>query len=146
MKKTILILCLSLIAVFAYGQYHCSPLGGTKNVVVLRSIGYGKNVKKAMKDAEVNAIKTILFVGAERTPFNSPLITEDRLSVEQRNKEFFENFYAETYMNFIESAETTSEFGKDSAKRKCLTQDIRVRVLQLRVYLENNGIIRKFGF
>ena len=112
----------------------------------MRVIGYGKNVKTASVDAENNAIKTLLFAGAQDTSYRLPFISDNKETIETNNKTFFDNLYKNDYKNFIESSVIVTAFGKDAQKRKCITMDICVRAEHLRKYLENNGIIRKFGF
>ena len=53
--------------------------------------------------------------------------------------------YKEEYQNFVESSIIVTPYGKNALKQKCITLDVCIRVNQLRTYLENNGIIRKFG-
>jgi hypothetical protein len=145
MKKSVIFSFLFFVCTVAYGQYRCVTQSSTKNSVTLRCIGYGSNAKKASKDAELNAIKTLLFVGADNTPYKFPLIGNDETSAEDNNKTFFDDFYSNSFRNFIESSIIVTSFGKDELKRKCITVDVCIRAQQLRTFLENKGIIRKFG-
>lgn len=126
-------------------QYHATVMDSTKDAVTMRCMGYGKKSVTAFKDAELSAIKTLLFVGAASTQYNVPLIQEDKLAVEIKFQQFFETFYKEEYKNFVESSVIVTPFGKNALKQKCITLDVCIRVPQLRAYLEKNGIIRKFG-
>ena len=134
------------IVSYSYAQYHSTVQSSTKSSVTMRVIGYGKNVKTASVDAENNAIKTLLFAGAQDTSYRLPFISDNKETIETNNKTFFDNLYKNDYKNFIESSVIVTAFGKDAQKRKCITMDICVRAEQLRKYLENNGIIRKIGF
>ena len=144
-KKLIILLVMCSIVSFSYAQYHSTVQSATKSSVTMRVIGYGKNAKTASADAENNAIKTLLFAGAQDTSYRLPFIPDNKETVETKNKDFFDNLYKNEYKNFIESSIVVTAFGKDAQKRKCITMDICVRAEQLRAYLENNGIIRKFG-
>ncbi len=144
-KKLIILLVMCSIVSFSYAQYHSTVQSATKSSVTMRVIGYGKNAKIASVDAENNAIKTLLFAGAQDTSYRLPFIPDNKETVETKNKDFFDNLYKNEYKNFIESSIVVTAFGKDAQKRKCITMDICVRAEQLRAYLENNGIIRKFG-
>lgn len=128
-----------------YAQYHVKVLGSKNDIVSMRCIGFGKKALSASIDAELSAIKTILFVGANGTQYNTPLIVEEKSVVENKFKSFFSTFYNEGYKSFIESSVVTVPFGKNSLKQKCITLDVKIKVSQLRKYLENNDIIRKFG-
>lgn len=126
-------------------QYSATLINQTKESVTLRCVGYGKKIVKAHTDAELSAIKTLLFVGVSGTQCSVPLIQEERTSVETRFKKFFETFYDENYKDFVETSVIVTPFGKNSLKQKCITLDVCIRVSQLRTCLEKNGIIRKFG-
>lgn len=129
----------------AEAQYHCNVIKSTRSSVTMRCTGYGKKAKIAINDAERGAVETLLFIGASGTPYSLPLIP-NRSEAEKKHKKFFEKFYESEYKDYIESSVTVTAFGKDASKRKCVTVDICVRAEQLRSYLEQNGIIRKFGF
>ena len=144
-KNLILLLIMCCFVSTSYAQYHSVVQSATKSSVTMRVTGYGKNAKVASVDAENNAIKTLLYAGAQETSYRLPLISENKETVETKNKDFFDNLYKNEYKNFIESSIVVTAFGKDAQKRKCITMDICVRAEQLRAYLENNGIIRKFG-
>ena len=111
----------------------------------MRCVGYGKKATIASMDAELSAIKTLLFVGAQNTQHSMPLVQEDKAVVEHKYKKFFDAFYGKEYQNFVESSIIVTPYGKNALKQKCITLDVCIRVNQLRAYLENNGIIRKFG-
>ena len=59
----------------------------------MRCVGYGKKAVAAAKDAELSAIRTLLFEGVTNTQYTMPLISEDRLTVEAKFKKFFDDFY-----------------------------------------------------
>ena len=131
--------------IMVQAQYHCIVQWGTANTVTFRATGYGKNIKIAVADAEINAIKTLVFIGAPGTVFQVPLVTSDISIVETKHKDIFNELYESAYRNFIESSVTVTSYGKDAEKRKCITLDIRIRAKALRSWLENKGVIRKFG-
>ncbi len=139
------ILLLMSMPIMVHAQYHCIVQCGTANTVTFRATGYGKNIKIAVADAEINAIKTLVFIGAPGTVFQMPLVTSDISIVETKHKDIFNELYESAYRNFIESSVTVTSYGKDAEKRKCITLDIRIRAKALRSWLENKGVIRKFG-
>ena len=126
-------------------QYQVSILNSTKDAVSMRCVGYGKKATIASMDAELSAIKTLLFVGAQNTQHNMPLVQEDKAAFENKYRKFFDAFYSKEYQNFVESSIIVTPYGKNALKQKCITLDVCIRVNQLRTYLENNGIIRRFG-
>ena len=147
MKKLILLFFLLTLAGVpsAPAQYNAIVSSSTSKTVTLRCVGYGKKAKPAATDAELSAVRTVLFVGVHDTPFSMPLIQESQQSAEFRFDDFFNNFYNKDYKNFIESSIVVIPFGKNAVKTKCITVDVCVRVCALRKYLEDNNIIRKFG-
>ena len=142
-------LILTLLAFFACvadisAQYQVSVIGSKDDTVILRSVGQGKNAKKAAADAELSAIEYVLYVGCSGTKYSMPLIQESKNVIEERHS-FFNSFKDGGYRDFIESSAIAVPFGKNGLKQKSITLDIGIRVKQLREYLEKNGIIRKFG-
>ena len=146
MKK--LITCLMMLLqslLLAYAQYNVTAINATNETVTMRCVGYGKKAVAAAKDAELSAIRTLLFEGVTNTRYTMPLISEDRLTVEAKFRKFFDDFYNGGYKDFIESSVVAVPFGKNDLKQKCIVLDVCVRVPQLRRYLENKDSIRKFG-
>ena len=146
MKKILLICLMILTAVIEVSaQYQVSILNSTKDAVSMRCVGYGIKATIASMDAELSAIKTLLFVGAQNTQHSMPLVQEDKAAFENKYRKFFDAFYSKEYQNFVESSIIVTPYGKNALKQKCITLDVCIRVNQLRTYLENNGIIRRFG-
>ena len=75
MKRIILfavfILC---IVSTACAQYQTNVLSSTNTAVKLRCTGYAKNKKKALAEAELAAIKAVLFHGIDNTQSQTALI------------------------------------------------------------------------
>ena len=67
--KKILIICLIMLTAIleVSAQYQVSVLNATKDAVSMRCVGYGKKATIASMDAELSAIKTLLFVGTQKT-------------------------------------------------------------------------------
>lgn len=145
MKRFILSILLTLFCIHIDAQYNCVVKSSDRETVTFRVVGYGSNTKKATIDAEISAIKTICFTGAAGTTFAMPLVSSGESKSVSDNSEFFNSFYSEQYRNFIESSIAVSNPCKDASKRKCQTFDVKIRARELRKYLEQNGVIRKFG-
>lgn len=145
MKHTILSLFLIVYCLHINAQYNCVVKSSDRESVTFRVVGYGSNTKKATVDAEISAIKTICYIGADGTTYSTPMIYVGENKAVDDNPEFFNSFYSEYYRNFIESSIAVSNLSKDGSKRKCQTFDVKIRAEKLRKYLEQNGIIRKFG-
>ena len=141
--KKILIICLIVLTAIleVSAQYQVSVLNAIKE----GNVADGKKAAIASTDAELSAIRTLLFAGAQNTQHSMPLVQEDKAIVENKYRKFFDTFYSKEYQNFVESSIIVTPYGKNALKQKCITLDVCIRVNQLRTYLENNGIIRKFG-
>lgn len=145
MRKVFLTTLLALSAVAASAQYQCNVQSATETTVTFRSTGYGKNAKTAAAAAELNAVKTLLFSGAPKTNFSHPFVRENKEEAEKKYDHVLQSLYESGYKDFVESSVTVAAFGKDAEKRKCTTVDVRIRAKQLRTWLENKGVVRKFG-
>ena len=145
MKKFFMLFVCLMSTLTMLAQYNCTVITSDNETVTFRVTGYGKKAKLASAYAELSAVKALCFVGATGTAFRLPLISQEQSKAEKEHSDFFDSFYDTTYKDFIETSTIVSPFGKDAAKRKCLTMDVRVRALQLRAYLEKSGVIRKFG-
>lgn len=145
MKRIILSIILSVFCIHIHAQYNCVVKSSDRETVTFRVVGYGSNTKKATIDAEISAIKTLCFIGADGTTYAMPMISAGESKAVSDNSTFFNSFYSEQYRNFIESSIAVSNLCKDASKRKCQTFDIKIRAEKLRKYLEQNRVIRKFG-
>lgn len=147
MKRLLGIFSLMIVAglLQVSAQYNVTVLHFTKDAITMRCVGYGKKATIASKDAELSAIKTLLFFGVPGTRYSIPLVAEDRAKIEAKHQNFFASFYDKGYRDFIETSIISAPFGKNALKQKCITLDVCVRSTQLRGYLEQNGIIRRFG-
>jgi len=117
----------------------------TQGTMTVRSIGKAKKLKDAVMQAEVNVFDVMLYRGLPETDVSTPLIS-DESEAKAVNPNYFQQFfdgfgYKKFIMSSVESSPVTKKKGVHSA-----TLDIKVNIKALRKDLENNGIIRKFGF
>jgi hypothetical protein len=111
--------------------------------ITMRAIGSGTNKQDAISDAEKNAINVIFFRGLPESEQKIALIGTSESEEIEKNKQYFEKFYNQKrYKTFIMSSDLTKKNGEE----KSLAADIKVNVVALRKDLEQNNIIRKFGF
>lgn len=138
----------SLFVVLVYGQGRVSYVNDGNGTITLRVTAYGKKSKNAIENAEIEAIKTILFRGIpESTQCKNPLISTNENDIIKNNKDYFVDFFdRKRCRSFIISNVPVSKFSKDATNKKCITVDIKVNFKSIRSDLENHNIIRKFGF
>lgn len=152
MKHLFLLFLISTFSFKMYSQKNVSAtadvtnIGATeKGTVFLSSCGYGKVLdKKAYLSAVKNAFETLLFRGIPGTEFNTPLI-ENENSARETFKKYFEDFFeGGRYKSFLTSIHETKPVKEFKKKKACL--EIKINVVALRKDLEQNDVIRKFGF
>jgi hypothetical protein len=113
--------------------------------IAVKSTGYGKNQIHAISDAQKNAFKVILFKGLPGTDLNIPLI-ENENDAKSKKPEYFKKFFDEgNYKTFMMSLTESSNLIKMKGTKK-ITVDIKINYNSLRKDLEQNQIIRKFGY
>lgn len=118
-----------------------------EGVISLRSLGTGNNERDAIADAKKNALNVLLFRGVPGTEQKDPLIGMDESVLIEANRLYFDKFYGENrYNSFIMSSIPTSNFTKRKKGKCCIAVDVKINLLALRKDLEQNNIIRKFGF
>lgn len=135
-----------LFVAAVYAQYQAKYVSGSNGCVKMRCTGYAKKAKEAVAEAELSAVKTVLFQGVSGAPaYSSPLIQVTEEEAEGENKRYFRDFYSGGYMRFVVSSEIVTALKKDAAKRKSMTVDVTVNVKALREDLEKSNVIRRFG-
>ncbi len=152
MKKIIFV---SLILLS--GIYSCSKKISTSSATVsyvassdgtitMNAVGIGKNKDAAISDAEKNAFEVLFFRGLPNSEEKIALIGTNEVEIKQSNKVYFEKFYEEMrYKTFLMMSVPTTNITKIGGNKKIQMQ-IQINVSALRKDLEENNIIRKFGY
>jgi len=153
--KNILKSILGLIVIL--GLHNCSPklqpysaevnflYKEAQGTIAVKSTGYGKNQTDAVSDAQKNAFKVILFKGLPGTELNVPLI-ENENEAKSKKAEYFKKFFDEgNYKTFMMSSTESSNLIKVKGGKK-ISVDVKINYNSLRKDLEQNQVIRKFGF
>ena len=151
MKQTLYI----IIAIL--GLHGCSPkmqpYSGEVNflykeaqgTIAVKSTGYGKSQSDAVIDAQKNAFKVLLFKGLPGTELNVPLIENENDAI-SKHAAYFKKFFDEgNYKTFMMSSTESSNLIKMKGTKK-ITVDVKINYNSLRKDLEQNQLIRKFGF
>ncbi|MCM1141552.1 MAG: hypothetical protein NC453_23520 [Muribaculum sp.] len=139
------ILLVGMVTSQSFAQYQVNYLHSEGETMTFRVVGYGKNAKKASADAEINAVKGLLFKGIPNTQQSVPMIKETEQTSYSKNKSFWNAFWEGEYQNVITRSVIVRNFGKDENKQKSITLEVTVNTHALRQDLERNSIIRKFG-
>jgi hypothetical protein len=112
------------------------------NAITLKSVGLGANRQEAATNAQHNAFNVLLFRGL---PDNSPLVV-DEAEARAKHQAYFQRFFSGgQYKTFMVGAAETSEPSRTKEGVRIYV-NVQVNTGSLRRDLEQNGIVRKFGF
>ena len=122
-------------------------LSSKDGTITIKSIGVGSNEANAIMDAEKNAFNVILFRGLPASEQLNAIVGTNEAEEIEMHKEYFDSFYKEKrYQTFVMSSIPTSSLIKLKGGGKSISVDVKVNITALRKDLEQNNIIRKFGF
>jgi hypothetical protein len=122
-------------------------LSGKEGTITMRAIGIGTNQEDAIIDAEKNAFNVIFFRGLPESEQKIALIGTNEIIEKEKNKDYFNKLYKEKrYKTFVMSSIATSDLIKHKGGKKSIAIDVKINLVALRKDLEQNNIIRKFGF
>jgi len=100
-----------------------------------------------MIDGERQAFKDLFFRGYPTSQQKTPMIGVNESALTQQHKAYFDRFFGMTelgdnrYRSFVISSKPIGKFSDNQ-----LTMDVTIHLRALRVDLEQNGIIRRFGY
>jgi hypothetical protein len=120
-----------------------SSIDGT---ITMRANGIGKSEGEAIGDAMFNAFDVLFFRGLPESEQKNALIGTNENEAREQYKEYFNAFYKGRYKTFVMSSVPTSDLIKYTGGEKGIAIDVKINVVSLRKDLEQNNIIRKFGF
>jgi hypothetical protein len=113
----------------------------------MRAIGFGTNQEDAIIDAEINSFNVLLFRGLPESEQKIALIGTNEFNEKEKHKDYFNKFYTDKrYKTFIMSSIPTSSLTRHKGGKKSIAVDVKINLLSLRRDLEENNIIRKFGY
>lgn len=116
-----------------------------QGTIAVKSTGYGKNQKEAVEDAQRNAFRVLLFKGIPGTELNIPLVANET-EARSKHPEYFKNLLdGAGYRSFTMLSNESSVLTKAYGVKK-INVDIKINYNSLRKDLEQNQVIRKFGY
>lgn len=117
----------------------------TVGLIVVNSDGYGQKRQLAIENAQYRAIEKILFRGIPGTLLNVPLVANES-EAKSKHQKYFEQLKAGRFKDFIHSTNVTSDFVKNSKGARNIAVQTEINYNALRLDLEQNQVIRKFGY
>lgn len=133
----------------------------SNDVLTVRVLGYGLDEASATQDAQMRALETLFFRGIPNSNINKPLIGINEMSIKERNKAYFKEFFGyKRFLTFISSTNfiaaqkqkvigtkiKNKKFKEDMVNAIIVATDVSINVKPLRKDLEMNKVIRKFGY
>lgn len=131
------------------------------DILTIRVLGYGGNENSAVEDAQMRAMETIFFRGIPNSNISNPLIGFNENELKRTHSAYFKEFFGyKRFLTFISESVfvggknqkvIATKINKKGAKQDMLDAlvvavDISVNVKTLRKDLEQQNVIRKFGF
>ena len=112
-------------------------------ILKLRVIGYGKKDAQAQEDAEVRAIRAVMYAGVGSY---RPLLVESQAEAAHGDflNSFFENKQYKDYLSIVEPAGGLTKVKGLKVKKQ--PYDITVNVRALELFLTQNKIKKRLGF
>lgn len=153
MKPNILI-CFTILI----GIYSCShkTIPTTANVnyisssdgtLTMHTIGVGKNMKAAIFNAEKNVFEVLLFRGLPNTAQKLAILGYNDFEIKQNNQAYFQKLYEESrYKTFLMYTNPISNLIKIGGGNYSITAEVQINLLSLKKDLEENNVLRKFGY
>jgi hypothetical protein len=118
----------------------------SQGTIGVKSLGFGTNRSKAIADAQKNAFNVILFKGIPGTELNLPLVPNES-AAKQQHGDYFKNFFDKEYYNmYMMSSTESSNLIKVKGGGNKISVDVKINYVSLRRDLEQNNVIRKFGY
>ena len=116
-------------------------------VVTLNAIGYGATPAEAERNTYESAFTAILFRGVPAfAALRLPMI-ENETTARKDKAAFFRGFFSQGYQQFIKQHGSSTRAGRaDQSDQVIMQRSISINYEALRRHLENEGIIRKFGY
>ncbi len=147
-----IIICTVLICVFfacstSYYAQSVNFISNDVDTITLRCSGVGSNKHKARENAEINAIKALLFRGIPNSQQKEPLVSISEKDALEKHQLYFDKLLDEgRYKTFLLSNIPVTEAQRKQGNIWEVTIDVRINLYGLRTDLEYHNVIRKFGF
>jgi hypothetical protein len=130
-----------------YYTHQVNCLESTSQTISLRCTGIGKDRYSAINDAEKAAFNTLLFKGVPSSQQKDALISYNESECIKENNKYFNNLFSKGhYKTFITTSVPVSELTHCRGTMKMITVDVQINIYSLRKDLEQNNIIRAFGY
>jgi len=116
-------------------------------LITLDATGYGNSDSEAILNMYKTAFNTIFFQGIPSfTALRTPMVPNES-KAKSEHSGYFTKFYSENrYTKFITNLGGNMQPQKSSGKQRFLRHTFTINYEALRLDLEQNNVIRKFGY
>jgi hypothetical protein len=122
-------------------------ISGNEGTITMRSIGIGTYQEDAIIDAEKNALNVLLFRGLPKSNQKIALIGTNESEEKLKHKDYFYKLFDnQRYKTFIMSSIPITDLIRHKGGKKTITIDVQINLISLRKDLEQNNLIRSFGY
>ena len=129
-----------------YGGY-VKYAASTPGTITVISNGFGKKMRESGKDANAGAFYAVLFRGIADSRYQLPLVSDE---AGKKNDPIVTGLLTGGYGSFVIEDILVSQEAQtrkvDGSKGILTVHKITIDYDALRKYLEQNGVIRKFGY
>lgn len=116
----------------------CATANNKSCSILLKAKGYGKQKDAAIENAEISAIKAILFKGVPGSHLPTPLVPNEIKSLQIHEKYYSELLENKRYRNFISGSKSAK---LSNSSLGAIDLDILVNVDALKKDLAENKVI-----
>ena len=121
--------------------------GPISETITVLTTGTGAKQRRAIIDGERQAFKVLFFRGYATSQQKVPMIGVNETALMQQHKAYFDQFFGMTelgpnrYRTFVVKSKPVGPYSGKQQK-----MEVTINLRALRADLEQNGIIRKFGY
>ena len=145
----ILLFCMASCSQKTYTKQVANNSGTEEGSIRITSSGKGSNLQAAYNNAVENAFYTVLFKGVPESIQSTPMIADEAKAKEQyasvlscfKNKDCYTQF-----LTHAAKEGSKERIRGDKLFNYQVNSDVTINIRALRTYLEQNNVIRKFGF
>lgn len=117
-----------------------------EGTIVIRTNGFGNKTNDASANAQKSAFYNLIFKGIPGSSVAKLPMVPDENDAYQKHADYFKNLFDNgNYNTFMMYSNIVSE-PNVSKKQTSVTIDVKINYNSLRKDLEQNSIIRKFGY
>ncbi len=145
MKHTLLATLLLLLACFK-GQAQVEFVAEQNGTITVSTVGAAKKIDNAISEAEKYVFYHVFYRGIPGSTLKKGLMDITESEAEVNYKDYFDNFYRSRYQTFITTTRQNGGVEKGKKRKKIISFNVTVNVDALRRDLEDNQVIRKFGY